>query len=258
LKIEFKKVSKQFFLSRKRELTVFDGLDLVIEDGSFVVIIGESGCGKSTLLELISGLTLPCEGTILADHKPINTASPARTLLFQHPSLLPWLTVEENINFGCKIRGDTYKLSQRTHELIELIGLQEFKDTHPPELSIGMAQRVSLARALIGDPRVLLLDEPFASLDLVNRTRLQENLVQTWQTQKFTAILVTHDIDEAVNLGQKIIFMGGQPASITSSIAIDLPYPRDVTDARFFEAKREVLEKLHHSILSPEPSRTPQ
>lgn len=254
MKIELKKVSKRFFLSQDRELTVFDGLNLVIEDGSFVVIIGESGCGKSTLLELISGLTFPCEGTILADHKPVECASPARTLLFQHPSLLPWLTVEENISFGCKLRGDTYKLAQRTHELIDLIGLKEFKHVHPPELSIGMAQRVSLARALIGDPRVLLLDEPFASLDLVNRTRLQEKLIQTWQEQKFTTILVTHDIDEAVSLGQKIIFMGGQPSSMTSSITIDLPYPRVMTDTRFFDAKREVLEKLHNTILSSDTS----
>lgn len=244
-------------LSQKQELTVFNGLDLVIDGGSFVVIVGGSGCGKTTLLHLIAGLISPCEGTIFADYKPVEATSPARTILFQQPSLLPWLTVSENINFGCKLRGDTYKLEQRTQELVHLIGLDGFENTHPPELSTGMAQRVSLARALLGDPKVLLLDEPFASLDLVNRAKLQSKLTDTWRRQGFTAVLVTHDIDEALSLGQKILFLGGFPSSINAEITVNLPYPRDVTSTSFFEAKRDVINAFRKTMsLSDEEIRS--
>lgn len=254
MKIELKKVSKQYLLSHHQTLSVFKNLDLVIEDGSFVVIVGESGCGKSTLLHLISGLSTPSEGSILADSQPAESTSPARTILFQHPSLLPWLTVEENISFGCKLRGDTYRIAERTKELIDLTGLTGFENIHPPKLSIGMAQRVSLARAFISDPRVLLLDEPFASLDLTNRSRLQTKLIEIWQQQKFTAVLVTHDLDEAVSLGQKVIFLGGQPATIISEICIDLPYPRDAKSNSFFNAKRQVLEAFQNTIPFAKPT----
>nr|MBF0223177.1 ABC transporter ATP-binding protein [Desulfobulbaceae bacterium] len=256
MKIEFKKVSKKYLLSHHQTLTVFDNLDLVIEDGSFVVIVGESGCGKSTLLHLISGLTSPTDGSILADSQLIESTAPTRTILFQHPSLLPWLTVEENIGFGCKLRGDTYKIAKRTRELVDLIGLNGFEKIHPPKLSIGMAQRVCLARAFISDPRVLLLDEPFASLDLTNRSRLQAKLIEIWQQQKFTAVLVTHDLDEAVSLGQKVFFLGGHPATITSTIDINLPYPRDAKSSSFFEAKRQVLEAFQNTITSVNQTRT--
>lgn len=244
LKVEIVNLSHSFAISRDRALPVFGGLDLVAESGSFTVLVGESGCGKSTLLGLLAGLMSPASGEVRADGIPVSGPSPDRSLLFQQPSLLPWATVEENISFGCRLRGDTDDLGARVAGLISMIGLAGFERHHPAQLSVGMAQRVCLARALIGRPRALLLDEPFGFLDICNRTRLQNELISFWQEKKFTAILVTHDIDEALVVGQRVIVLGGSPATAYSVHEVDLPYPRDIASQSFFALRTAILGQL--------------
>lgn len=245
MKIEARNLCRSFSLARGRIHPVLAEVDLLIEADSFTVILGESGCGKSTLLNLLSGLIKPTAGEILANGKPVLGPSPDRSLLFQQSSLLPWLSVTDNIAFGCRLRGDVDNLDERLAELITMIGLVGFEDRHPAELSVGMAQRVCLARALIGQPKALMLDEPFGSLDIFTRIRLQNELIQIWQQRPFTGILVTHDIDEALIVAQKIIILGGHPATAKSVHTVDLPYPRDISSLSFFEARRQILQQLH-------------
>ena len=249
MKISIRNLTQSFPLSRSKSLLVLAGLDLQIEEGSFTVILGESGCGKSTVLNLVAGLLPPTSGEILIDGMPVNGPSPERSILFQQPSLLPWLTVAENIAFGCRLRGELDDLADRVDAMIRMIGLVGFEDRHPAELSVGMAQRVCLARALIGKPKALLLDEPFGALDICNRIRLQNELLSIWQRERFTAILVTHDIDEALVVGRQVVVLGGRPATILSQHTVSLPYPRDIATPLFFETRSEILAELRAATI---------
>ena len=244
MKIEIKNLYKYYRLSRGHELPIFADLDLTVESGSLVVLLGASGCGKSTLLTMIAGLTTPSCGEIWADGKAIDGPDPSRNLLFQTPGLLPWLTVADNIAFGCRIRGDTNDLPNRVNALIEMTGLVGFANAHPAELSIGMAQRACLAKALLDSPKLLLLDEPFSALDTFRRANLRREVVKIWQQKKFTTILVTHDLDEAIIIGQRIIFLGGHPCEVKDTYDIDLPYPRETTDAGFFKIRNKIVGEL--------------
>ncbi len=244
MKICINQLSQSFPLPRAVDQAVLAGINLQIEAGCFTVILGESGCGKSTVLNLVAGLLTPTVGEILANGAVVSGPSPERSILFQQPSLLPWLTVAENIAFGCRLRGERAGLQARVDELIRMIGLVGFEERDPVELSLGMAQRVCLARALIGKPKALLLDEPFGALDICNRIRLQSELLRIWQRERFTALLVTHDIDEALVVGQQVVVLGGRPATILSVHGVDLPYPRDITSPAFFEARRVLLQEL--------------
>jgi len=244
LKIVLTEIAKTYQTASSSEVQALAGVNLTIEPGASVVVLGESGCGKSTLLNLIAGLTSPTSGSITADGAPITGPSPERSILFQHPSLLPWLTTVENITFGCRLRGDMDDIGRRTRELIRMTGLRGFELAHPSELSVGMAQRVSLARAMIGRPKVLLLDEPFSSLDTLKRSHLQAELVAFWRQRRFTCVMVTHDIDEAVAVGERVVFLGGRPAGILAEHRIDLPFPRDITSNEFFEARRNILDEM--------------
>lgn len=249
MKIEARGLCQSFPLPRDRMHPVLAGVNLSVEAGCFTVILGESGCGKSTLLNLLAGLVMPTAGHIQADGKPVRGPSPDRSILFQQPSLLPWLTVAENIAFGCRLRGELDAIQGKVHDLMQLIGLVGFEERHPAELSVGMAQRVCLARALIGQPKALLLDEPFGALDIFNRTRLQNELIEIWQRRPFTAILVTHDIDEALVVAEKIIILGGHPATALSVYDVGLAYPRDIASQPFFEARGQVLHQLREATL---------
>lgn len=253
MRVETINLSHTFLLERERELPVFKGLDFVAESGSFTVLLGESGCGKSTLLSLLAGLMTPTLGEVRADREPVVGPAPQRSILFQQPSLLPWATVTENISFGCRLRGDTANLEGRVTDLIRIIGLVGFEDQYPAELSVGMAQRVCLARALIGRPRLLLLDEPFGFLDICNRTRLQDELISFWRQYKFTTILVTHDIDEALVAGERVIVLGGRPATVFSTHEVDLPYPRDIASQPFLALRTTILNQLRATTSQRQP-----
>jgi ABC-type nitrate/sulfonate/bicarbonate transport system ATPase subunit len=231
---------------------VLKDITLSIPSGDFITILGKSGCGKSTLLNMIAGIAHPSKGQILFNGERIKGVTPSIFIVFQKPALLPWLTVEENIAFGCRLRNDRENLLYRVGQFIELSGLSGKSKLFPAELSMGMACRVALARALIGRPQALLLDEPFGALDIFTRTRLQEEMINIWMSEQFTAILVTHDIDEAILMGKRIIILGGNPGRIMALIENPLPYPRKITDENFFRTKTMVLTTFKHIFLQSE------
>ena len=244
MKIRAESISKTFRLPKRQTFTVLKDISLSVEKGDFVMILGESGCGKSTLLTILSGLARPSTGQVWIDEEPMHGVHPSVFTHFQQPSLLPWLTVEDNIAFGCKIRGECNNLEYHVNEFIEMMGLSGFEKAYPAELSVGMACRVALARGLVGHPDIFLLDEPFASLDTFTKTRLQEELINIWLSEPFTGVFVTHDVAEAVLMGTKIVFLGGHPSRVMDVIDIDLAYPRKITDESFFHWKRTVLAKF--------------
>ena len=237
-------VNLSFSYPSKRNvgLEVFKNLSLNIDAGDFIVILGESGCGKTTLLELIAGLIPPPPESIFAAGKSITEPDPQRIMIFQQARLLPWLSVRENIAFGCTLRGDTENLLQRTAQLISLMGLDDFAEERPHKLSVGMAQRVSIARGIIGNPHILLLDEPYTALDIYNRRRLQRELAKLWAEIGFTAVFVTHDIDEALVLGRRIVVLGGRPAEILADFEPAEEPPRSCSEANLIALRHKIEE----------------
>ena len=215
-----------------------------INPGDFVIILGESGCGKTTLLNMLAGLETPSSGRILVDGTPLSGIHPSRSMLFQQPALIPWLSVKENVAYGCKIRKETKDLEYRVSQFLEIMGLAGAANVKPGQLSLGMAQRVCLARALVGRPEALLLDEPFASLDTFTQAHIQEELVNLWMSESFTAVFVTHDIDEAIRLGNKIVVLAGSPAGICDIFDIDVPYPRKEHDPVVKALRMEILDRF--------------
>jgi len=248
MKIKIENINKTFFSPKNGPVTVLDNINLTVEEGGFVMILGESGCGKSTLLNILAGLLPPTQGEIRVDNKKVVEPHPSISMLFQEPSLLPWLSVEENVAFGCKLRGEKNNLKYRVSQYIELAGLSGSEKLHPRELSLGMAYRVCLARALIGLPEIFLLDEPFGALDTFTRTRLQNELINIWQSERFTAVFVTHDIDEAIIMGKNIVLLGGRPCSIHNNLDINLDHPRDMADESFINTKIKIIRELKKTI----------
>ena len=244
MKLLIEKIEKTFYLPDKSSVPVLENVHIPVKKGEFVMLLGESGCGKSTLLNIIAGIEPPTSGRILVDDQPVTRPDPEISLLFQQPSLLPWLNVFDNIAFGCKLRGDTKDLNDRIRYFIELIGLDGFEKNYPSELSMGMACRVSLARALIGHPKVILMDEPFVSLDTFTRTRMQQELIKLWEYEQFTAIFVTHDVDEAIVLGNKVVLLGGKPCSVRKIIDISIPYPRKIIDRQLSLKRIHIMMQL--------------
>ena len=250
MKIEIEKVTKIYNKSGKSDHIVLEDVTFSIDDGDFIIILGESGCGKTTLLNMLAGLELPTSGKIYVDGEEISGIHPSRSILFQQPTLIPWLTVKENVAYGCKLRGDTQKLDYRVNQFLEIMGIAGFADAKPSQLSLGMAQRVCLARAIVGLPDALLLDEPFASLDTFTQAHIQEELVNLWLAEQFTAVFVTHDIDEAIRMGNKIILLAGEPAHIKDIFEINEEYPRDRNNPKFKEIHTQILEKFKKSYLA--------
>ncbi len=250
MNIEIQNLSKTYLKSKHSEIEVLKHISFSINKGDFVIILGESGCGKTTLLNLLAGFETPTSGRILADDNPVTGIHPSRSMLFQQPALIPWLSIKDNVAYGCRIRKDTKNLEYRVLQFLEIMGLSGFADVKPRQLSLGMAQRACLARALVGRPNVLLLDEPFASLDTFTQAHIQEELVNLWLSEQFTTVFVTHDIDEAIRLGNKIVLLAGNPASIAQVFDIDDPYPRDRNSREFKKIRTTILDKFKHAYLA--------
>lgn len=240
-------VSKVFERSGHPPLTVLEHIELDIRPGEFLTIIGPSGCGKTTLLNLLGGFVRPTAGLALKDGIEIAGPGPDRTMVFQDYALFPWLTVADNVAFGLRAkRVAKAELNRRVLHFLNLVGLSGFADAYPSQLSGGMRQRVSIARALAPDPDVVLMDEPFAALDSLTRDRLQEELLSIWSKSRKTFVLITHNIEEAVFLSDRIVVMRSHPGRIRSILDIDLPRPRQpdirIRDPLFLELKQRVSD----------------
>lgn len=221
------------------------GVSLGVEAGEFVSIIGPSGCGKSTLLRLIAGLEIPDAGELLIGNKSITGPSAERGLVFQDPNLFPWLTVRGNIQAGLVARGLLQSKRHEVDDFMRLVGLQDFANAYPHHLSGGMAQRVALARALINHPTVLLMDEPLGALDSFTRMRMQDEVLRLWQMRRMTTLLVTHDIEEAIYMSDRIVIMTPRPGRIDKTISVTLERPRQRNGPELLRLRSAILEHLH-------------
>lgn len=225
-------------------LPVLEDVSLAIEPGEFVALLGPSGCGKSTLLRLVAGLEPPRSGALREDDISIRGPHPSRVVVFQDPTLFPWRNVWHNVSLGLQARGLLKQQHQRVDEAIELVGLAAFHNAYPHQLSGGMAQRAALARALVNDPKVLILDEPLGKLDSLTRITMQAELVSLWQRRRFTTLLVTHDAEEALFLANRVVVLSERPARVKADIAVDRPYPRHRGDPYLANLRREILGLL--------------
>ncbi len=224
---------------------MLDRLSLTVAAGEMAALVGPSGCGKSTLLRLIAGLDAPTAGELRVGAAPITGPSAERGLVFQDPSLFPWLTIRGNIESGLVARGVLWRRRREVDEYMALVGLDGFGDAYPHQLSGGMAQRAALARALINHPKILLLDEPLGSLDAFTRMRMQDEVMRLWQARGTTMLLVTHDIDEAVYMSDRIVLLTPRPCRVERVIDVSLERPRDRNSPGFLQLRAEILETLH-------------
>jgi NitT/TauT family transport system ATP-binding protein len=244
-KLEIRDLGQAFRKEDGSDLCVLDGITFDVRDKEFVCILGSSGCGKTTLLRLIAGLDEAKSGSIVLDGTEIRGTSNKVGMVFQEYSLFPWRTVIDNIAFGLEMRGmakdERYRVAER---YLNLVNLAPFRDSFPSELSGGMRQRVAVARALALDPVLLLMDEPFGALDAQTRNMLQKELLEIWEATKKTVIFITHSVDEAVFLSDRIIVLSPRPGRICRIVAIDLPRPRDRTSVEFAQVRREVLDLI--------------
>ena len=221
---------------------------LTVHDNEILCVVGPSGCGKSTFLNLVAGFIQPSHGELTVNGKPVGGPGPDRGVVFQEDALFPWLTAVENVAFGPELRGVPRNVArERAIESLKLVGLDGFEGHLPKALSGGMKQRVAISRVLVNDPDVMLLDEPFSALDTFTRTTLQGELLRIWQHQKRTFVFITHNVEEAVLLGNRVAVMAKTPegGTLVQEIEIDLPRPRDTTSAEFNDYKRQILTTLH-------------
>jgi NitT/TauT family transport system ATP-binding protein len=241
-------IIKRFELNDvQKYITVLDNVSFNVDDDEFICILGPSGCGKSTLLKMLAGLESIDEGIISIDGKEVEGPNPDRGMVFQDYALFHWLTVEKNISFGLELKGvpqNIYK--KQVDEYIKLVGLQGFEKAYPHQLSGGMKQRVAIARALIMQPKVMLMDEPFSALDAFTRMSMQEELMNLWQKQHFTCIFVTHDIEEAVYMADKIVVMNPRPGKVKKLVPVSLNRPRKRTDGDFIKIRNYVFAQYEH------------
>src|SRR6202790_1592427 len=247
--IQISNVSKTFRdLKRKTDIAALDDINVEVAKNEFLCLLGPSGCGKSTLLNMIAGFEKPSSGTVKVDGQLITAPGSDRGVVFQHANLMPWLPIWENVAFHLLLRGGQKAVRRDTAQrYIDMVGLSGFENHYPSELSGGMNQRVGIARALLMNPQVILMDEPFGALDEQNRMDMQNELVGIWQKHAGTIVFVTHSVDEALTLGTHVAVMTARPGRIRELIPIDLPRPRDITSPRFNDIKRHIL-----SLLRPE------
>jgi len=236
-------VSHRFEL-HGQPLPVLEHISLSVAPGEFVALLGPSGCGKSTLLRLVAGLEAPSEGRLLVDDRDIEGPDPTRIVVFQDPTLYPWRTVRGNVALGLEARGLLRTHSGRVDEALELVGLAGFDHAYPRQLSGGMAQRAALARAIVNDPKLLILDEPLGQLDSLTRLTMQSEVVALWERSGFTALLVTHDVEEALFLAGRVVLLSERPAHIRAEVVNPLPYPRHRGDPQLVQLRHEVYAQL--------------
>ncbi|MFF7858874.1 ATP-binding cassette domain-containing protein [Streptomyces sp. NPDC007904] len=258
-KIVFQEIRKEFTVKDRTgdrqttRFTALDGIDLEIAAGEFIVLVGPSGCGKSTLLDLLGGLDRPTSGRILLDGEPVTGPGLDRGIVFQQYALLPWRTAQGNVEFGLEATGvPRRQRAARAREFLDLVGLTGFEDRHPHELSGGMRQRVAIARSLAYDPDVLLMDEPFAALDAQTRESLQDELLRIWQRTGKTVVFITHGIDEAVYLGQRVAVMTSRPGRIKRIVPVALGSRTATDDLRsspeFARHRHRIWSLLHDEV----------
>src|SRR5438477_10460331 len=250
-KLALREIS-MIYAQRGRRFTALRDLSLQIATGEFISIVGASGCGKTTLLRIVDGLVAPSHGQISVDGQAVTKPGPDRGFVFQQDALFPWRTVLDNIVFGLEVQGKPKADSRRrADELVRLVGLTGFEQHFPHELSGGMRQRANLARALTIDPDVLLMDEPFASLDAQTREIMQAELLRIWRANRKTVLFVTHQIDEAVYLADRVVVMTSRPGQIKAILDVDIPRPRDLSvkrTARFLEVVDEIWKMIEEEV----------
>lgn len=254
--VEVREVSKIFVAADGSRMASLHGLSLSVAAGEMLALLGPSGCGKSTLLRLIAGLDVPTAGELRVGGEPIIGPAATRGLMFQEHNLFPWLTVRSNVQAGLVARGVLRQHRHEVEEMLRLMGLEAFAHVYPHQLSGGMAQRAALARALVNHPKVLLLDEPLGALDQFTRMRMQDEVLRIWQTRRTTMLLVTHDIDEAIYMSDRIAILTPRPGRVERILDIPLSRPRRRNDPRFLELRAAALEMLHFTGLPDEHSPT--
>jgi len=252
IKINIKNLNK-IFKTRNGDVIALKDTSLTIGNNEFVCVVGPSGCGKTTMLNIIAGLDQATSGTVEIDGNVVNSTGRDRGVVFQQYALFPWKTVIKNVEFGLKLKKmPAAERRDKAEEYLELVGLKEFKNSYPKELSGGMKQRVAIARAYAVEPEVLLMDEPFGALDAQTRAQLQEELLHTWQTKKKTCFFITHDVEEAVLLSQRIIIMSARPGRVKEIINVNIPYPRSQATKltkEFVDIKNEIWAKVYQEYL---------
>lgn len=225
------------------QVKVLEHVDLTVQRGEFVCIVGPSGCGKSTLLNVIAGFLKSTSGHTLVEGKPVDGPDPKRIFVFQENGVFPWLTVTENIGFGLG-RKSAAERDQIVARYVDMVGLAGFEDAYPRELSGGMRQRVEIARALAADPDIIYMDEPFGALDFITRLKMRSDLIRIWQSERKTVLFVTHDIEEAVQLADRVLVMSRRPATVQEAIQVDLPRPRDLDSAGYIEHRDRIFKAM--------------
>lgn len=253
VKVKIDNVVKKFN-GRSGEMVALNGVSLDIYENEFVCVVGPSGCGKSTLLNIIAGLHEPTSGRVLVDSQEVNGPGPERGVVFQQYALFPWLTVEKNVHFGLKLQGKSDKEAEETaKKYLEMVDLTAFAAAYPKELSGGMKQRVAIARAYAVNPKVLLMDEPFGALDAQTRTQLQSELLETWEKEQKTCFFITHDVDEAIILAQRVVIMSARPGRIKEIVDITIPHPRTQEtkmSPEFLELKNYIWGQVYQEYLA--------
>ncbi|HEY1170003.1 MAG TPA: ABC transporter ATP-binding protein [Verrucomicrobiae bacterium] len=229
------------------KIHVLERVNLEVRAGEFVCIVGPSGCGKSTLLNIIGGFLQQSAGEVTVEGQPVNGPNPKRIFVFQENGVFPWLTVKENVEFGL-LQKPAEERAKTVQHYIDMVGLTGFEAAYPRELSGGMRQRVEIARALAANPDIIYMDEPFGALDFITRLKMRSDLIRIWQAEKKTILFVTHDIEEAVQLSDRVVVMSRRPATVQTEIKVDLPRPRDLDSHGYIERRDEIFKAMGMSV----------
>lgn len=252
VKVKIDNVVKEFE-TRNGKVVALNGVNLDIHENEFITVVGPSGCGKSTLLNIIAGLSKATSGKVYCDEKEVTGTGTDRGVVFQQYALFPWLTVKQNVLFGLELQGKSKTEAEAiANKYIKMVDLQDFVNHYPKELSGGMKQRVAIARAYAVSPSILLMDEPFGALDAQTRTQLQEELIHTWESERKTCFFITHDVDEAIILGTRVVIMSARPGRIKEIVNIDLPHPRNQAtkmSKEFLDIKNYIWSQVYQEYL---------